>query len=65
MGGAMYVCLCNGLTDRQVRDAAVAGACRPSEVYRACGCSVQCGACARTMRSLIDEQAAQGVDAGD
>jgi bacterioferritin-associated ferredoxin len=64
MRGAMYVCLCNSLTDQQVRDAARAGVDRPSEVYRACGCSVQCGACARTMRSLIDE-AAPLAAAGD
>ena len=31
----MYICLCNGLTDTQVRDAARAGASRPSEVYDA------------------------------
>jgi bacterioferritin-associated ferredoxin len=57
----MYVCLCNGLTDRHVREAALAGATRPSEVYPACGCTVQCGGCARTMRRIVDEAAAFGA----
>jgi bacterioferritin-associated ferredoxin len=51
----VYVCLCNALTDHQIRDAARAGASRPSEVYAACGCSVQCGTCSRTVRSVIDD----------
>ncbi|MEJ0019375.1 MAG: (2Fe-2S)-binding protein [Acetobacteraceae bacterium] len=51
----MYVCLCNALTDRHVRDAAHAGASRPSEVYAACGCAAQCGSCSRTMRRLLDD----------
>jgi bacterioferritin-associated ferredoxin len=61
----MYVCLCNALTDQHVRDAAAAGATRPSEIYGACGCAAQCGSCARTLRTLIDEHAPQGVAAGD
>lgn len=61
----MYVCLCNALTDRQVRDAVVAGATRPSEVYGACGCAVQCGSCARTMRRIMDEQGGNRQIAGD
>jgi bacterioferritin-associated ferredoxin len=54
----VYVCLCNALTDRHVRNAAHAGARRPSEVYEACGCMVQCGTCSRTVRSIVDDVAA-------
>jgi bacterioferritin-associated ferredoxin len=40
----MYVCLCNALTDRQVKQAATtAGTIKPSSVYAACGCRAQCG----------------------
>jgi bacterioferritin-associated ferredoxin len=40
----MYVCLCNALTDRQVKQAAAtAGTTKPSSVYAACGCRAQCG----------------------
>jgi len=57
----VYVCLCNALTDRQVKAAAeAAGATRPSEVYAACGCRAQCGNCIKRMLHLIrgDEAAA-------
>jgi bacterioferritin-associated ferredoxin len=53
----MYVCLCNGLTDLHVRDAALGGANRPSQIYGACGCVVQCGGCAPTLRRILDETA--------
>ncbi|MCX7379208.1 MAG: (2Fe-2S)-binding protein [Alphaproteobacteria bacterium] len=55
----MYVCICNRITDQQVRAAALSGASRPAEVYPACGCAAQCGTCAITMRHLIYEQASR------
>jgi bacterioferritin-associated ferredoxin len=54
----MYVCLCNALTDNHVRAAAQAGADRPSEFYRACGCAAHCGTCAATVRRILNEIAA-------
>ena len=54
----MYICLCNALTDSKVRAAALAGATRPSEVYRACGCAAQCGTCSSTVRRIVNETAA-------
>ncbi len=50
----MYVCICNALTDRRLKEAAVAHGCRrPGEVYAACGCSVQCGQCVRAVLNLL------------
>ena len=49
----MIVCLCNALTDRDVRDAAARGAERVSQVYRECGCRVDCGKCAREVRDIL------------
>ncbi|UFN51057.1 (2Fe-2S)-binding protein [Roseomonas sp. OT10] len=49
----MYVCLCNGLTDRHVRDAVASGAERPCEVYSRCGCKAQCGTCVRMILSHL------------
>ena len=54
----MYVCLCNALTDRQVRQAVADGACRPREVYGACGCRAQCGTCTRAILAAIRDAAA-------
>lgn len=63
----MYVCLCNGLTDSQIRNAIADGARRPKEVYAACNCNAQCGCCTGTMLSIIRDQppGATQVAAGD
>ena len=53
----MYICLCNGLTDGQVKQAIATGASRPREVYAACQCGAQCGGCTRTILGLIRETA--------
>jgi bacterioferritin-associated ferredoxin len=51
---ALYVCICNALTDRQVKQAAAtAGTTKPSNVYAACGCRAQCGQCVRTLINLL------------
>ena len=51
---AMYVCLCNALTDRQVKQAAAtAGTTKPSTVYAACGCRAQCGQCVKALLALL------------
>ncbi|GAA0572409.1 hypothetical protein GCM10009416_08830 [Craurococcus roseus] len=54
----MYICLCNALTDKQVRQAVADGACRPRDIYGACGCRAQCSSCARAMVAAIRDAAA-------
>lgn len=49
----MYICLCNALTDRQLRRAAEAGATRPADAYAACGCRAQCGSCVKAVLGLL------------
>jgi bacterioferritin-associated ferredoxin len=50
----VYVCLCNALTDRQVKQAAAdAGTTKPSSVYAACGSRAQCGQCVRALVALL------------
>jgi bacterioferritin-associated ferredoxin len=53
----MIVCSCNVFSDAQVRAVIAAGAERPrmSAVYASLGCAAQCGRCARTIKSLLDE----------
>jgi bacterioferritin-associated ferredoxin len=51
---AVYICLCNALTDRQVKQAAAsAGFTKPGDIYAACGCRAQCGQCTRALMSLL------------
>jgi bacterioferritin-associated ferredoxin len=49
----MYVCVCNGLTSRQVR-AAAADCSSTGGVYRALGVAPQCGKCIPTIRDTIN-----------
>ena len=52
---AMYVCICNTLTDRQVRLAIAAGAKSACDVYGHFDCSPVCGRCMAMIRSFITE----------
>ncbi|WP_421989830.1 (2Fe-2S)-binding protein [Roseococcus sp.] len=51
----MVICLCNGMSDGDVRTAASNGATRPKEVYEGCGCNPQCGCCTATILSILRE----------
>jgi bacterioferritin-associated ferredoxin len=51
---AVYICLCNALTDADIRRAATAdGARRPAEVFAACRCRAQCGTCVKSVCALL------------
>ena len=56
----MYVCLCQGVTDRDIENAVSDGARSWREVREVTGCAGQCGKCActgkRVMRDAISEQ---------
>jgi bacterioferritin-associated ferredoxin len=56
--GLMIVCSCNVLSDGDVRDAVKASEDLPrnaKQVYGCLGCSAECGRCARTIKTIIDE----------
>jgi bacterioferritin-associated ferredoxin len=54
---AMYICLCNGINDRDARRAAEAADGSVAQVYRGLGCAPKCGKCVPVMRELLDELA--------
>ncbi|MES2119495.1 MAG: (2Fe-2S)-binding protein [Pseudomonadota bacterium] len=51
----MIVCVCNRLTEREVREAARAGAPTPEAAYAKLGCEVQCGCCLDFAQDVIDD----------
>ncbi|TMK45831.1 MAG: bacterioferritin [Alphaproteobacteria bacterium] len=54
----MIVCSCNILSDHDVRNAVSATSDLPrnaKQLYGCLGCSAECGRCARTIQSIIDE----------
>ena len=53
----MIVCVCNRLTEKDVRAAARAGARTPESAYASLDCEVQCGCCLDYAQDIIDEEA--------
>src|SRR5438552_15591064 len=54
----MIVCSCNLISDHDVRTAVSAAKDLPrnaKQVYGCLGCSAECGRCARTIKTIIDE----------
>ena len=51
----MYVCLCTGVTDGQIRDAIFEGCCSYREVREATGVASQCGKCACLAKQVVRE----------
>lgn len=51
----MYVCLCHGVTDRDIRRAADAGCRSVRELGQELGVGQQCGRCASTARAILRE----------
>ncbi len=53
--GVMYICLCNALTDRDLRPHTALPTSSVAMVYRACGCEPQCGKCVPFIRQMLRE----------
>jgi bacterioferritin-associated ferredoxin len=49
----MYVCLCMGVTDREVKEAIREGACSVPEVMRCTAAGTRCGSCQPTINVLL------------
>jgi len=54
----VYVCVCNGVTDHQIREAAAAGCGSMAELTMRTGCGASCGSCVETAAALLDSEAA-------
>ena len=51
----MYVCICNGVTDRVIREAAEAGCGSVAEMTMRTGAGSNCGACLGLVGEIIGE----------
>lgn len=52
----MYVCICNAVTDKQVRQAAREGCTSLRELSCQTGCATTCGKCARMAREILADE---------
>jgi bacterioferritin-associated ferredoxin len=50
---AMYVCICNAVTDKMIRAAAAAGAKSLDDLARMTGCAGGCGSCAELAEEML------------
>jgi bacterioferritin-associated ferredoxin len=50
----MYVCICNAVTDRTIREAAAAGVHSFAELRSRTGCGDCCGSCEDVAREILD-----------
>jgi len=60
----MYICLCNALTERQVRQAAAS--CNDGStlgVYRACGTQPRCGKCMPLVEGILRDVGGEPIHA--
>lgn len=59
----MYVCICNGVTDHQIRQAAEAGCRSMAELTMRTGAGATCGSCVEMATALLDEVHARHAQA--
>ena len=53
----MYVCICNGITDKQIRSAVAGGANSLQSLRDELGVASQCGSCTDHAMSLLQDNA--------
>lgn len=51
----MYVCICSGITDHDVREAAAEGCRSLAELTMRTGCAAICGTCAEHAAEILTE----------
>jgi bacterioferritin-associated ferredoxin len=56
----MYICICNAITDREIRAAVADGATTLSDVSMRLGVGSGCGCCRETAQQLIHESTCNG-----
>ncbi|TKR30609.1 bacterioferritin [Luteimonas gilva] len=57
----MYVCVCNGVTDHDIRQAAAAGCRSVAELTMRTGCGATCGTCLDFAAETLEQARAQPI----
>ena len=56
----MYICICNAITDRQIRAAVASGAASLSDISMQLGVGTGCGCCREAAQRVIHDSACGG-----
>ena len=51
----VYICLCNAITEREIRSCAAEGACTMTDLERCLGVGTNCGRCRSTASEILNE----------
>lgn len=54
----MYICICKGITDKQLASAIHNGKCTRKQLFECFGVGGECGKCNKEIRQLINHKAA-------
>lgn len=57
----MYVCICNPVTDTQVRACVSRGACTLTQLQAELGVALQCGQCASAALEIVEDMTGRAV----
>ena len=52
----MFVCLCHGVTDKQIKQAVHQGASTVKHIAKELNVATQCGKCAQATKIIIDQE---------
>jgi bacterioferritin-associated ferredoxin len=55
----MYICICNAVTEKAIRDAVRDGARSVFDLSLRTGCSTQCGTCTDVVRDIMEATLAE------
>lgn len=58
----MYICLCKGVTDNQIREAVENGATKFGQIRKELGLATQCGKCGILAREVFNESLTNTID---
>lgn len=56
----MYVCLCTGVTDQEIRQTIAEGAASVEEVAYCTGAGTRCGTCVSAIAAIVEEGESPG-----
>ena len=59
---SMYVCLCVGVSEREIEKTLRAGACTAEEVMLCTGAGTRCGSCVTTIEAMVEGEATGEIE---
>ena len=52
----MYICLCKGVSDRDINQAMHEGACSVEQIMACTGAGTRCGSCIPTLEDMVESR---------